>query len=111
MKEFPDFVKDNPEVEFPFGGVRGWLIQGEGRQTVFVEFLEDVDVPEHTHGDQWEFAVAGRVELHREGATELIEAGDNFFVPAGQPHSATVYRGYKAMMVFADPDRYRVKGG
>ena len=40
-----------------------------------LEFLEDVDVPEHTHGDQWEFAVAGRVELHREGETELIEAG------------------------------------
>lgn len=109
LRDFPDFVKNLPEIDLPFDGVRGWLIQGEKQQTVFVEFLVDVEVPEHAHGDQWEFPVAGRAELHREGGTEVYEAGDNFFVPAGQPHAATVYAGYRAMMVFDDPDRYRVK--
>ncbi len=111
LEDFPEFVKSLPEIDLPFAGVRGWLIQGEKQQTVFVEFLEKVEVPEHTHGDQWEFAVAGRAELHREGGTEVFEGGDNFFVPAGQPHSATVHAGYKAMMVFDDPNRYQVKEG
>jgi quercetin dioxygenase-like cupin family protein len=109
LSGFPAFVKTLPEIDVPFAGVRGWLIQGEKQQTVFVEFAETVEVPEHTHGDQWEFAVAGRAELHREGGTEVFAAGDNFFVPAGQPHAATVHAGYHAMMVFDDPDRYPIK--
>lgn len=109
ITEFPAFVKNLPEIDLPFDGVRGWLIQGEKQQTVFVEFLVDVEVPEHEHGDQWEFTVAGRAELYREGGSEVYEAGDNFFVPAGQPHAANVYAGYRAMMVFDDPGRYQVK--
>jgi quercetin dioxygenase-like cupin family protein len=109
LREFPAFVKKLPEIDVPLPGVRGWLIQGEKQQTVFVEFGETVEVPEHAHGDQWEFAVAGRAELHRAGGTETYEAGDNFFVPAGQPHAATVHAGYRAMMVFDDPARYRIR--
>jgi len=105
----PDFVRKNPEVDFPFPGVRGWLIQSDRQQTVFVEFLENVEVPEHTHADQWEFVVAGKAELHREGGTEVFEPGDNFFVPAGQPHAATVHAGYQALIVFDAPDRYQPK--
>ena len=109
LTDFPDFVKNNPEVDFPFPGVRGWLIASDRQQTVFVEFLETVEVPEHTHADQWEWVVDGKAELHREGGTEVFAPGDNFFVPAGQPHAATVHAGYKAMIVFDAPDRYLPK--
>lgn len=105
-EKIPAFVKNLPEIELPVRGARGWLIQGTGQQVVFVEFGETVEVEEHTHGHQWEFALAGRVELHREETTELYERGDNFFVPAGQPHAATVHAGYQAMIVFNAPDRY-----
>lgn len=106
LAEFPAFVKSNPEVDIPFAGVRGWLIGSDRQQTVFVEFNETVEVPEHTHADQWEMVIAGRAELHREGGTEVYRAGDNFFVPAGQPHAATVHQGYRAVIVFDAPDRY-----
>lgn len=109
LTRFPDFVTKNPEIDFPFAGVRGWLIASDRQQTVFVEFLETVEVPEHTHADQWEFVIDGKAELHREGTTEVFAAGDNFFVPAGQPHAATVHQGYKAMIVFDEPDRYSPK--
>ncbi|MEN8007108.1 MAG: cupin domain-containing protein [Candidatus Krumholzibacteriota bacterium] len=107
--EFPAFIKANPEVAFPFGGVRGWMITSDRQQTVFVEFTETVEVPQHTHADQWEMVISGRAELHRNGGTEIFGPGDNFFVPAGQPHAATVHEGYRAVIVFAAADRYRAR--
>ena len=105
-ERIPDFIRDCPEIDLPIPGARGWMIGGPGQQVVFVEFTETVEVPEHQHAEQWEFALQGKVELHREGATEVYTGGGNFFVPAGQPHSATVHAGYEAMIVFNAPDRY-----
>ena len=107
---WPAFVTALPEIALPFPDVRGWLLQGEHHQTVFVEFLATVEVPEHEHADQWEFVVAGRVELHRDGGTELYTTGENFHVPAGQPHAATVHSGYRALIVFDEPGRYKLLG-
>ena len=102
----PDFLKDCPEIDLPIAGARGWMVQGREQQVVFIEFNETVEVPEHTHSEQWEFALAGKVELRRLGGTEVYTAGGNFFVPADQPHAATVHAGYQAMIVFNSPDRY-----
>ena len=108
-QEIPDFLKKGPEIDLPFPGARGWLVQGRVRQVVFVEFDQDITVPEHVHNEQWEFAIDGKVELHREGKVEIYTAGDNFFVPAGVPHGATIHAGYKAMIIFNSPDRYKEK--
>jgi quercetin dioxygenase-like cupin family protein len=110
IDDFPAFVKSLPEVDLPFPGSRGWLLQGDGQQVVFVEFDEDLAVPEHSHAEQWEFCLKGSVVLRRGMGDELLQAGDNFFIPAGLPHSATVHAGYMAMMVFNSPDRYKAKG-
>jgi mannose-6-phosphate isomerase-like protein (cupin superfamily) len=109
IERFPEFVTALPEVELPFAGARGWLLQGTDQQTVFIEFSETVNVPEHEHAEQWEFALAGRVELHRQGISREYTTGENFFIPAGSPHSARVYAGYKALIVFNAPDRYKPK--
>ena len=111
LDEFPSFVRQNPEADLPFPGVRGWLISSDRQQTVFADFAERTEVPEHTHEDQWEIVIAGRVELHRQGGTEVFGPGDHFFVPAGQPHAATVHGGYRAVIVFDTPDRYRPRSG
>ena len=111
LQPIPEFLKQNPEIELPIPGARGWLLQGQGQQVVFVEFSETVEVPEHSHAEQWEFALAGKVELRREGLTEAITAGENFFVPAGQLHAATVHAGYQALIVFNSGDRYLAKQG
>ena len=105
--KIPDFLKDCPEIDLPIAGARGWMVQGSGQQVVFIEFDETVEVPEHFHAEQWEFALAGKVELRRLGATETYRGGENFFVPADQPHGATVHAGYRAMIVFNSPDRYK----
>jgi quercetin dioxygenase-like cupin family protein len=106
---FPDFVSSCPELELPFHGARGWLVQGEGQQVIFIEFSEAVEVPEHSHEQQWEFIVAGRVILHMEGGSREYVTGDNFFIPSGVPHGATVQAGYKALIIFNSPERFRQK--
>ncbi len=107
----PEFLKTNPEIDLPLSGARGWLLQGEGQQAVVVEFDETVEVPEHDHSAQWEVVLAGQVELHRQDGTEIHETGESFFIPAGQPHSATVHAGYRALIFFDEPDRYLPRKG
>jgi quercetin dioxygenase-like cupin family protein len=102
----PDFIRTLPEIELPLAGARGWLLQGATQQAVFVEFDETVEVPEHHHAEQWEICLAGRVELRREGGSRTYGPGEHFFIPAGQPHGATVHAGYRALICFNAPDRY-----
>jgi quercetin dioxygenase-like cupin family protein len=106
---FPDFIHTLPQIDIPFPSARGWLLQGEGQQVAFIEFSETVDVPEHSHEEQWEFPVAGSVLLHMEGESAEYTAGENFYIPAGVPHSARVQAGYQAVIFFNSPDRYKTK--
>ena len=108
---FPEFIRNHPEVDLPVPGARGWILQGEATQAVFLEFDEDVHIPDHSHAEQWELPVAGQVDLHRAGETRTYGAGDIFFVPAGQVHRADVRAGYKAIVFFNAPDRYKPKAG
>ena len=110
MDRFPDFVNEMPELELPFEGVTGHLLQGEGHQVAFVEFHEDTEVPEHSHRAQWELAVAGEVRLRMGGEERVIRAGESFFIPEGVEHGATVSAGYRAVIVFDQADRYQAKG-
>jgi quercetin dioxygenase-like cupin family protein len=105
----PEFVKSLPEIDIPIPGARGWLLQGERHQVAFVEFSDNVEVPEHSHEDQWEIPVAGAVELNVDGDTRKYAPGDQFFLPAGKPHGARVHAGYRAIIVFDSPDRYTAK--
>jgi quercetin dioxygenase-like cupin family protein len=109
IKEFPDFISALPQIELPISGARGWLIQGSHQQVVFVEFSETIEFPKHTHAEQWEFPLAGRAVLHTEGNSKEYHSGDNFYIPADLPHGATVYAGYKAIIIFNSPDRYKIK--
>ena len=109
VREFPDFIRGMPEMELPIPGARGWLLQGEGRQVAFAEFDETVEVPEHSHAEQWEFPIAGKVVLHRGGQSVEYRPGESFFLAAGEPHGATVHAGYKAMILFNEGGRYKAR--
>jgi uncharacterized RmlC-like cupin family protein len=43
------------------------------------------------------------------GETVEYGPGDNFYIPAGLPHAAKVHAGYKALILFNEPGRYRAK--
>lgn len=109
IDRFPEFVTGLPEVDFPFPGVRGWVLQGDRHQVVFAEFDRTVEVPEHSHEEQWEIVLSGGLLLRMDGTEREYRAGEVFFIPAGTPHAADVQAGYRAIIVFNEPGRYAVK--
>src|SRR5437667_142849 len=56
---FPACITSLPEVDVSFSGVRGWLAQGATTQVVFFDIEASVDVPPHSHGEQWGIVVNG----------------------------------------------------
>ena len=107
IDRFPDFVTRFTKAALPFESASGWFVRGDGSQVAFIEFSEATDVPEHSHQEQWELVLVGSVRLCVEGEEEEFQAGDNFFIPAGTLHSAKVSAGYKAVIIFNEPNRYR----
>lgn len=109
MNDFPDFITRLPEVDFPFEGVSGHLLQGEDQQAAFVWFEDETVVPEHSHASQWELVVAGELRLTVDGVEKTYREGDSFYIPAGAVHGAAVRAGYRAVIFFDQADRYQAR--
>ena len=107
--EFPAFVKSLQEADLPFDGLRGWLLRGDTALLMFNESDVDLSVPEHSHGDQWGIIIDGRIDLTIGGKLHTFTRGDSYFIPAGTPHRARIYSGFRAIDHFADRERYRDK--
>lgn len=105
--EFPPFVKTLPEADLPFEGLRGWLLISDAGLVMFNESDIEVDVPEHSHGDQWGVVIDGEIELAIGSTRRTYRAGETYFIPSGVIHKATIYPGFRAVDYFADKDRYR----
>ncbi len=105
--EFPLFVKSIPEADLPFEGLRGWLLISEAGLVMFNESDIEVDVPEHSHGEQWGIVIDGEIELTIGGLNRTYRKGDTYFIPSGTLHKATIHPGFRAVDYFADKDRYR----
>ncbi len=107
MSGFPEIVRRLPEAEAPFGGITLRLLQGPTACATFVEAMQDSEVPEHSHGPQWGIVVAGELVLTIGGKTRVLRPGEEYFVPSGVPHSATLKAGVRVIDFFDDPNRYR----
>jgi quercetin dioxygenase-like cupin family protein len=109
MHDFPDFITRLPELDIPFDGSSGHLLQAESQQVAFVRFEKDVQVPEHSHRAQWELVIAGEVKLRMQGEERSYRPGESFYIPEGVVHGADVRAGYRAIVFFDQADRYRAK--
>jgi len=106
---FPEIITNLPQADVPLAGVRAYLFQGEDKQLVFMEFKEEVDVPEHSHAAQWGAVLAGEIELTVGGETNTFRKGDTYFAPAGVPHRAHIRAGTRLQDLFDQADRYSAK--
>ncbi len=103
---FPIVVRNLPQADLPFDGLRGWLLQSESGQVLFNESDVELVVPQHSHGDQWGVVIDGRIDLTIAESTYTYVRGDTYFIPDGVQHRARIHPGYRAVDYFVDCDRY-----
>ena len=106
---YPKMIKDLPEVDLPFKGAKGWLLQGIDKQVVFFDIEPTCAVPEHSHGEQWGVVIEGEIELAVDGIKKAYRKGDYYHIPAGALHSVTFKTQVKVIDFFADVNRYKPK--
>ena len=103
---FPEPVRNLPRADVPLDGVTAFLSQADTHQIVFMEFDNDVDLPEHAHAAQAGIVVQGKIELVIGGEKKCFTKGDVYHIPAGVKHSGKIYAGYADMTFFDEPKRY-----
>jgi mannose-6-phosphate isomerase-like protein (cupin superfamily) len=108
-KTFPQPIKDLPEANIPIEGIKAYLSQSETHQIIFMEFENDIDLPEHSHAAQVGFVLEGKIELVIKGEKKEYIKGDRYYIPDGVPHSSKIYAGYADISFFNDPKRYSKK--
>ena len=106
---FPDIIKNLPDAEINFKGVKGKLLQGEDSQLVFMEIEPIGEVPPHTHGAQWGILLKGEMILTIGEETKTYRKGDSYYIPANTLHSATFNTKVYVLDFFEDKDRYKRK--
>jgi len=106
---FPDMIKNLPEADIDFKGIRGWISQAKDHQIVFFDIKPIGEVREHSHGAQWGIVIEGEMELTINGNTKTYKKGDFYYIPDGAVHSAVFKRRTWALDFFADKDRYKAK--
>lgn len=106
---YPEMIRNLPEIDVAFKGVRGWLIASGTSQVVFMDIEPVGEVPPHSHCAQWGIMVSGEMALTIDGKRQVYKAGDWYYIPDGVVHSAEFLSRVNVIDVFDAPDRYSVK--
>lgn len=109
MNIFPPPITKLPEAVIPISGIRAFLSQSQNHQILFMQFGDDVDLPEHRHASQLGIVLEGKIELKVNGITTTYVKGDRYYLPENLPHSGKIHAGYADVTFFDEPDRYEVK--
>jgi len=107
--QFPDIITKLPQANISIDGVVGYLSQADNHQIVFLSFEKDTIVPVHSHANQWELVLDGKVDVNIKNEKHTYEKGDHFFIEKDVPHSAFVHNGYRAIAFFDEKHRYKKK--
>ena len=107
---WPQEVLKLPAIEFHVSGVTGHSMKNHEKQVTFFRFDEGVTVPDHSHGAQWGYLVTGEMTLEIEGRTELYQAGDVYYIPAGKKHRTSFSQTSHVIDMGDDPHRYPLRG-
>lgn len=108
-KNFPEVIENLPLADIPLKGLTAFLSQGENHQILFMEFEENVDLPEHQHESQYGIVLEGKIELVIDGMKNTYVKGDRYYIPAGVKHYGKIYAGYADVTFFNEKGRYKEK--
>jgi len=106
---FPEPIRNLPEADIPLKGIRAFLSQADSHQIIFMEFEEDVDLPEHSHAAQVGIVIQGEIDLVVDGESRTYGKGSIYHIPSGVKHSGKIHAGYADVTFFDEPGRYKQK--
>lgn len=106
---FPASITNLPLADIPLEGVTAYLSQAGSHQILFMEFIQDVDLPEHAHAAQTGFVLEGRIDLIIDGTAHSFVKGDRYHIPAGTRHSGRIHAGYADITFFNEAARYAAR--
>ena len=107
--EYPKMITDLPEADIPFAGVRGWLMQTDTQQLVFMSINDVDEIPEHSHDAQFGVVLEGEMVLTAGGVSTTYKKGDTYIIPAGVPHAAEFQGHVKVIDMFDERARFKTK--
>lgn len=108
-QNYADFIKNLPQPDLAFPGLKAHLLSGAQGQVVFFDLPAGASVPPHSHCAQWGIVVEGEIELTIGGRTRICKKGDVYNIGDGEEHSAELKTRCLAIDVFADPNRYQAR--
>ena len=106
---FPEPIRNLPKADIPLDGITAYLSQSDTHQILFMQFEEDVNLPEHSHAAQMGIVLEGKIDLVIGGEKQCFTKGDQYYIPEGVKHSAKIYAGYADVTFFNEPNRYSKK--
>ncbi|MCL1796358.1 MAG: cupin domain-containing protein [Clostridia bacterium] len=82
--------------------LQGNVLSGEKCQVVFWEVKEAFYVGEHSHSHaEWGIVVQGSCEVGIDGELKTYNAGEEFYIPPGIPHTSRMSANYRAVDFFS----------
>ncbi len=78
---FTDPITALPKADIPLVGLTAYLSQAGSHQILFMEFEEDVDLPDHSHAAQVGIVLEGKIELIIDGKKNCFTKGDRLNRP------------------------------
>jgi quercetin dioxygenase-like cupin family protein len=107
--KYPEMISSLPQADIPFKGLKGWILQSQAQQLIFMEIDPIGEVTEHTHSAQFGMILDGEMSLTIGRETKRYRRGDTYFIPAGIPHSAVFHSKVFVVDLFDEPARYKQK--
>jgi mannose-6-phosphate isomerase-like protein (cupin superfamily) len=114
MTEFPDFMQHSANriatTSQATPGVEGYVFDGaDGSQMAFWTCRENASSVLHVHDcDEYMLVVQGCYTLIIEGKKIPVNAGEEYFIPRGVPHSGEVQAGTRTIHAFGGHRANRV---
>jgi quercetin dioxygenase-like cupin family protein len=110
FRGYANVIKNFPEADVQFEGIRAWILQGENHQLVFFQMEANAIISEHIHEYvEWMMIIEGEMELTIEGKTSKHEKGDEVLIPAHAKHKARFLTKSRLVGLFSERARYRTK--
>jgi mannose-6-phosphate isomerase-like protein (cupin superfamily) len=99
---FPELITSLPEAELGIPGLNIYISHSDNHEVWFLETLEEIDYPEHSHCAQWSNVISGTISVTIAGVTKKYGKGESYFLPDGVEHAVRMSANYAEILYLDD---------